>query len=169
LERITFLRNGRKITAWPAKKISPTFFGADHRTIYKKEKERLKNLARLGGNVFVATVRPCSLPSPGPKYLITFDRYKSEVYIRICRGLTAKDPHSDDDYFGGHALNGRSRPAATRQYIHCVVVFIVIPPVSKFSRVGPIVLNHIYPQRKNSYSKPHHQHKFQISNSFHRR
>ena len=48
--------------------------------------------------------------------------------------------------------------------VHGVVVFIVIPPVSKSPGVGPIVLNHIDPQRKNSHSNPHHQRKLQISN-----
>ena len=48
-------------------------------------------------------------------------------------------------------------------YVHGVVV-IVIAPVSEVSSVGPIVLNHIYPQRKNSHSNPHHQREFEISN-----
>src|SRR5580658_7819155 len=48
--------------------------------------------------------------------------------------------------------------------VHGVVLFIVIPPVSKVSRVGPIVLDHIDPQRENSYSYPHHQRKLQTSN-----
>ena len=37
------------------------------------------------------------------------------------------------------------------------VVFIVIPPVSESSSVGPVVLNHVYPQRENPRSKPHHE------------
>ena len=47
--------------------------------------------------------------------------------------------------------------------VHGVVVVIVIPPVSKGSRVRPIVLNHVDPQRENAYAKPHHQHKLQIA------
>ena len=47
-------------------------------------------------------------------------------------------------------------------YVHGVVV-IVIAPVSEVSSVGPIVLNHIYPQRKDSSSNPHHNSKLQIS------
>ena len=47
--------------------------------------------------------------------------------------------------------------------VHGVVLFIVIPPVAKFSRVGPIVLHHIYPRCKNAYANPHHQRKLQIA------
>src|SRR5271168_194407 len=50
--------------------------------------------------------------------------------------------------------------------IHGVVVVIVIATVSKFPGVRPVVLNHIYPQRKNSYSQPHHQRKLEISSQF---
>src|ERR1041384_5751013 len=47
-------------------------------------------------------------------------------------------------------------------YVHGVVV-IVIAPVSEVSSVGPIVLNHIYPQRKDSRSNPQHKGKLQTS------
>src|ERR1041385_5123161 len=47
-------------------------------------------------------------------------------------------------------------------YVHSVVV-IVIAPVAEVSSVGPIVLNHIYPERKDSRSNPHHKRKLQIS------
>ena len=47
-------------------------------------------------------------------------------------------------------------------YVHGVVV-IVIAPVSEVASVGPIVLNHIYPQREDSHSHPHHKGKLQIS------
>src|SRR5258707_14540028 len=47
--------------------------------------------------------------------------------------------------------------------VHSVVVVIVIAPVSEVSSVGPIVLNHIYPQRKDSRSNPHDKSKLQIS------
>ena len=45
--------------------------------------------------------------------------------------------------------------------VHGVVLFVVIPPVSKVSSMSPVVLNHIDPQRKKSNSHPHHQRKLQ--------
>src|SRR5579872_781216 len=47
--------------------------------------------------------------------------------------------------------------------IHRVVAVIVISPVSKFSSVGPIVLDHVYPPTENPGSEPHNQRKFQTS------
>src|SRR5437868_15496591 len=59
------------------------------------------------------------------------------------------------------AKGGRNRqPLAD---IHRIVIFIVISPISKRSSVGPIVLNHVYPQGKNSHSHPHNQGKIQTS------
>jgi len=63
---ITFLRNGRKITAWPAKKSRPAFLGKRLNLFWeRKDRKPPKNLARPREHPWV-TVRPCSLPSPSP-------------------------------------------------------------------------------------------------------
>ena len=47
--------------------------------------------------------------------------------------------------------------------VHRIVALIVVTPVSEFSSVSPIVLNHIDPPSKNSHSDPHHQRELQAS------
>ncbi len=47
--------------------------------------------------------------------------------------------------------------------VHGIVVLVVIASISMASRVRPIVLNHVYPQRENSHADPHCQRKFPIS------
>src|SRR6267143_1898601 len=91
-----------------------------------------------------------------------FHSYKSEVVFRFVVAESQKTRVVVMVILQTSAEGCRYRQPLAN--VHGVVLFIIIPPVSKSSSVGPIVLNHIYPQCKNSYSKPHHQHKLQISN-----
>jgi len=149
------------------RKISPSFLGQTIEPFIGKEKAVLKGLARpretsLGNcaPVFVAFTRP--------RCFITFTVINPKSYSDLS-WLSRKKPF----VVMMIVLQARAESRRYRQPladVHGVVLFIVIPPVSKCSSVGPIVLNHIYPHRKNSYSNPHHPPpNFRLPTSFHRR
>src|SRR5438128_10119150 len=91
-----------------------------------------------------------------------FHRYKSKVIF----GFVVAQPQKPFVVMM-IVLQARAKSRRHRQPladVHGVVLFIVITSVSKCSSVGPIVLNHIYPQGKKSDSNPHHQRKLHASN-----
>ncbi len=73
-----------------------------------------------------------------------FDRYKSKVVFGFVVAQSQKTLIVVMIILEACAKGRRYRQPLAN--IHGVVVVIVIPPVSKFSGVGPVVLNHIYPQ-----------------------